>query len=132
MNLNKKNLMIFLVIFPLLLNACSGNKINIDEKLIENTKSDEPKIIDQTMERFAEFHADVRCQISEASLGEDLNNIIVAINDTIRKGEKYGFSEEDIEPLNKKYENNAEFIKLAEAKMNEMCPETIEALEQKN
>ena len=124
-NMNKIVLVIG-IIGVLMLSGCLQN----GDSNSESDKVTTTEKIDTVMDRYASFEASLGCALAEAGLKEDPNAVLEAMGRTEEFATKYGFTSEELTPLTEKYKEDPEFLKLVQEKMEEMCPETLAAIQE--
>jgi hypothetical protein len=87
-------------------------------------------------EKYLQFQAEIACEISEMAEGIDeddpeegmavFGKMILLMQ---KKAQEYGYSEEDLQNLGMKYENNPEIEEKGRKLIGEMCPEALENME---
>ncbi|MBS3076517.1 hypothetical protein J4481_02125 [Candidatus Pacearchaeota archaeon] len=94
----------------------SGKTIlNVDENLVNEENN------------FADFTSEFTCSMMKGfDASETLDDNLGVLAQTESIAEKYDLTLEDIETLEKKYENNIEFQQKVFEGMKKLCPESLE------
>ncbi len=96
--------------------------INFGESLINFSGKSVKKLSEK--EKFAKFSADLSCtMVDELENSESLEDAFSALGKTESVMDEYSYSEEEVQELTLKYENDSEFQNLALEYMEEFCPE---------
>ena len=106
---------IALAVLLVVLTACSPEVSNVQKS---------------TMERYADFEAELGCKMFEAGVGEDGDMVMKILAETPAIAEKHGFTANDVVELTEQYHEDDEFMNLVMGKMQKDCPEVIELMEE--
>ena len=86
-------------------------------------------IVKSEEERYAEFEADIACQMAEAGENEDETTIMSIITGMAAIAEKHGFTQEDITKNMQKYQNDINHQQLVLKEVEKECPQLLELVE---
>ena len=79
--------------------------------------------IDPEKKKYAEFNAEIACNIFEVESLSDLTDMVNHIQDTM---DDYGYTEEEVYELRDKYEGDEEFADALVEALEDECPERID------
>lgn len=88
--------------------------------------------ISDTMDRYADFEAALACELASASVQDDPEKVLAAMQKSAVFAEEYGFKAEQLPELTDRYKEDPIFLALAQEKMVKLCPEEIAALKAQN
>ncbi len=96
--------------------------INFGENIVNFSKNSFVKLSEK--EKFAKFSADLSCtMIEELESSENLEDAFSTLNEAEDVMQKYDYTEEEVQELTLKYENDSEFQNLALDYLEEFCPD---------
>jgi len=76
-------------------------------------------------EKFAQFQAELSCELASSSSAED---VFIRMEKLAPLMEKYSYTNKDYQELKTKYEDQDSFKQLVLSKMKEQCPEVVEQM----
>ncbi len=93
-----------------------------DSETSPETQSPEGSKVLSEQEKFAQFQAELSCELATSSSAED---VLGAMEKTAPLMKKYGYTDAQYQELTAKYENEDSFRELVLSEMKERCPEAM-------
>lgn len=78
---------------------------------------------DPEKQKYAEFTANVACQMFEVTSLEELSLIVKNLEETTRE---YGYTETEIKELQQKYKEDREFAEITIDELEKECPDKVD------